>query len=706
MEDKYVSKLSPAVDFWTGMYLITIAVLSILGNMAILVSAARRSGPLKAPELLTVNLAVTDLGMALTMYPLSTASAFNHAWIGGDASCLYYSLMGMIFSITSIVTLAVMGMVRYLVTGNPPRRGLRLQRRTVSMLISAIWVYSGLWALFPLLGWGSYGPEPFGLACSIDWSSYGESLNHSTFITTLSVLCTFLPCLVIFFTYFGIAWKLRRAYQSIRSDGFQHGQVERKITLMAAMISSGFLFSWTPYLAVSLWSMFRPREQGHIPPLVALLPCLFAKSSTVYNPFIYFIFQRSSWQEVLRLQRRLFCCWHRGNSPGGGRKRSGEVAKGFDCTVLESGADGASRASGAEGGPPGKESGSQMMPLASLMDIYASTLSPAVDIGAGCYLLLVAVFSIAGNLLVLVMAVKRWSRMKPPELLSVNLAVTDLGAAVTMYPLAVASAWRHRWLGGDAACVYYAVAGFFFGLASIMSLTGLAIVRFVVSLNLQSTNEKIGWRKVKLLCAWTWLYALVWAVFPFLGWGRYGPEPSGLSCSLAWGQMKHEGFSFVVSMFSLNLVLPCVVIAGCYFGIAIKLYRKSSNSSNRLHNVVRRHRRLMAIAVLISLGFVVCWSPYAIVSLWSIFRDSGSIPPEVSLLPCMFAKSSTVYNPLIYYIFSQSFRREVKQLWRRLGSALCSVSNGVDDAGVSNGDKSNERGLSVLQEVTECRISD
>lgn len=78
---------------------------------------------LRAPELLTVNLAITDIGMALSMYPLSIASAFNHAWIGGDASCLYYGLMGMIFSITSIMTLAVMGMVRYLVTGSPPKKG-------------------------------------------------------------------------------------------------------------------------------------------------------------------------------------------------------------------------------------------------------------------------------------------------------------------------------------------------------------------------------------------------------------------------------------------------------------------------------------------------------------------------------------------------------------------------------------------------------
>lgn len=66
---------------------------------------------------------MTDIGMALSMYPLSIASAFNHTWIGGDVSCLYYGLMGMIFSITSIMTLAVMGMVRYMVTGSPPRKG-------------------------------------------------------------------------------------------------------------------------------------------------------------------------------------------------------------------------------------------------------------------------------------------------------------------------------------------------------------------------------------------------------------------------------------------------------------------------------------------------------------------------------------------------------------------------------------------------------
>ncbi|XP_029984651.1 opsin 8, group member a isoform X2 [Sphaeramia orbicularis] len=337
MDEKYMSKLSPTVDFWAGVYLLIIVV-SVFGNAAVLVHAARRLMLLKAPELLTVNLAVTDIGMALSMYPLSIASAFNHAWIGGDTSCLYYGLMGMIFSVTSIMTLAVMGMVRYLVTGSPPRTGIKFQRRTINCVISGIWLYAGLWALLPVLGWGSYGPEPFGLACSIDWIGYQQSTNHSTFIMSLSVLCTFIPFTVILFTYFGIAWKLHRAYQSIQSNDFHYGNIEKKITLMAVMISSGFLIAWTPYVAVSFWSMFHTKEHGPPAPFITLLPCLFAKSSTAYNPFIYFIFQRASRQELSRFRRRVLCCCCKTGGTGG-EKAKQHAKMAANCNDFENGAD-------------------------------------------------------------------------------------------------------------------------------------------------------------------------------------------------------------------------------------------------------------------------------------------------------------------------------------------------------------------------------
>lgn len=279
-----------------------------------------------------------------------------------------------------------------------------------------------------------------------------------------------------------------------------------------------------------------------------------------------------------------------------------------------------------------------------------------------------------------------------------------------------------------------------------------------------TAGEKISWKKVKMLCLWSWLYALIWALFPIVGWGRYGPEPFGLSCSLAWGQMKHEAFSFVIAIFFFNLVVPAVIILCCYFGIAIKLYftyKKSMHNGHRIPNIVKLHRRLLVvsdalvkiikicycgfglsleaalrlfihgcihtdifhrfrvgffaeyppvlfqIAVLISVGFIGCWTPYSLVSLWSIYRDSSTIPPEVSLLPCMFAKSSTVYNPVIYYFFSQSFKREVNQLsWLCLCCKPCPVSDTMNDTNiymVSSNIKPKVQARCTLQEITDSK---
>ncbi|XP_064196803.1 opsin 8, group member b [Anguilla rostrata] len=318
-------------------------------------------------------------------------------------------------------------------------------------------------------------------------------------------------------------------------------------------------------------------------------------------------------------------------------------------------------------------------------DRYSSKLSPVVDYGAGAFLLVVAMLTLVGNVLVLITAFKRRRYMKPPELLSVNLAVTDLGAALTMYPLAIASSWSHRWVGGHPACLYYGLMGFLFGVASIATLAVMAVVRFIVSLSVQSPKEKISKRSVHVLVACTWLYGLLWALLPLLGWGQYGPEPFGTSCTLAWGDLGRHGPSFVFAVFSLVLVLPAAVIIACYFGLALKLrlaYR-SINNSGRIPNVVRTQRKLVLIAVLVSAGFVGSWTPYSAVSLWSAFHPGDALPAVVALLPCLFAKSSTVFNPLVYYLFSNTFRTEVRSLlWAcRQADALADRDDeyGADD---------------------------
>ncbi|XP_069830117.1 opsin-5-like [Dendropsophus ebraccatus] len=299
-------------------------------------------------------------------------------------------------------------------------------------------------------------------------------------------------------------------------------------------------------------------------------------------------------------------------------------------------------------------------------DKYVSTLHPLVDYGAGIFLLIVAILTVVGNVAVLATAVKCSAHLKSPDLLSINLAITDLGMAVSMYPLAIASAWNHAWIGGDSSCLYYALMGFFFGVASMMTLTAMAVLRYVVASTTTTNRNLIKKKAIYVVIVLIWLYALLWAIFPLVGWGHYGPEPFGISCTIAWAEFQNSnnGFSFIVSMFILCTITPAITIITCYTTIAWKLHKAYQEIQNydKMPNAARVEKKLTVMAVLVSLGFLLSWMPYAIVSFWSMFHSNGSIPPTVSLLPCLFAKSSTAFNPIIYYVFSKTFRQKVKQL--------------------------------------------
>lgn len=63
------------------------------------------------------------------------------------------------------------------------------------------------------------------------------------------------------------------------------------------------------------------------------------------------------------------------------------------------------------------------------------------------------------------------------------------------------------------------------------------------------------------------------------------------------------------------------------------------------------------LSVAVCIGFFVAWSPYAVVSMWAAFGHIDNIPPLAFAMPAMFAKSSTIYNPIIYLMLRPNIRR-------------------------------------------------
>ncbi|XP_051952426.1 opsin-5-like [Xyrauchen texanus] len=287
-------------------------------------------------------------------------------------------------------------------------------------------------------------------------------------------------------------------------------------------------------------------------------------------------------------------------------------------------------------------------------DPFASKLSKEADIVAAFYILIIGILSTTGNGYVIYMTAKRKSKLKPAEFMTLNLAIFDFGISVTGKPFFVVSCFAHRWLFGWEGCWFYGWAGFFFGCGSLITMTIVSLDRYLKICHLRyGTWFK---RHHALLCVvFIWFYAAFWATMPLVGWGSYAPEPFGTSCTLDWwlAQASVAGQSFVMSILFFCLVLPTGVIVFSYVMIIFKVKSSAKEVSHfdtwnkNSHNL---EMKLTKVAMLICAGFLIAWIPYAVVSVVSAFGEPDSVPIPVSVVPTLLAKSSAMYNPIIYQV--------------------------------------------------------
>ncbi|XP_019715081.1 opsin-5-like [Hippocampus comes] len=158
-----------------------------------------------------------------------------------------------------------------------------------------------------------------------------------------------------------------------------------------------------------------------------------------------------------------------------------------------------------------------------------------------------------------------------------------------------------------------------------------------------------------LCLAFVWLYAAFWATMPLIGWGSYAPEPFGTSCTLNWwlAQSSVSGQSFVMSILFFCLVLPTGIMVFSYVRIICKVKSSAKEISHfdaRINNNQNLEIKLTKVAMLICAGFLIAWIPYAVVSVVSAFGEPDSVPIPVSVIPTLLAKSSAMYNPIIYQL--------------------------------------------------------
>ncbi|KAF5399401.1 RHO G-protein coupled receptor [Paragonimus heterotremus] len=304
----------PMYNYLIGMLITIICCTAMAGNLLVigLFSFAKQ---LRTPaNVLIINLAISDFSFSLIVgFPLKTISAFNQRWAW---ACELYGFFGGVFGFASLATNMFIALDRYFVISQPIEAFSRMTYSRVIFMLVIIWIWALLWSMPPLLGIGRYIAEGFHTSCTFDYIS--TDLENMLFNAGMYIFGFSVPVLIIIFCYYQIVKTVRRneielmkmAQKLNAENPISMKSTDKKADIEAAKTSVIlvllFLLAWAPYAIVCLMTLLGKME--NLTPFGAELPVMFAKSSAVYNPFVYAIRHPKFRKELEKRLPFLLCC--------------------------------------------------------------------------------------------------------------------------------------------------------------------------------------------------------------------------------------------------------------------------------------------------------------------------------------------------------------------------------------------------------------
>uniref|UniRef100_A0A674PIF4 Rhodopsin n=1 Tax=Takifugu rubripes TaxID=31033 RepID=A0A674PIF4_TAKRU len=260
------------------------------------------------------------------------------------------------------------------------------------------------------------------------------------------------------------------------------------------------------------------------------------------------------------------------------------------------------------------------------------------------------------NFLTLLVTAQNKKLRQPLNFILVNLAVAGLimvcfGFTVTIYSCMMGYFALGLVATGFEDCLFFST-----GQVALWSLVVLAIERYIVvckpmgSFKFTATHASVG-------CAFTWIMAGSCAVPPLVGWSRYIPEGIQVSCGPDYYTLApgYNNESYVMYMFSCHFCVPVFIIFFTYGSLVLTI-KAAAAQQQESESTQKAEREVTRMCILMVLGFLVAWTPYASFAAWIFFNKGAAFSAVSMAIPAFFSKSSALFNPIIYVVMNKQFR--------------------------------------------------
>ena len=266
---------------------------------------------------------------------------------------------------------------------------------------------------------------------------------------------------------------------------------------------------------------------------------------------------------------------------------------------------------------------------------------------------IIIIFGIIGNLTVVIITLANSNMRSTTNYLVSNLAIADSLVLLTHLPLPISE--NTAWCKGVHFLLYIACN------ASVGSMLALAIDRYLAIVHYSSSSPFRSVKRVNIGMAIMWLLIVTYSL-PEL-W-MFGVRQTGNKRRCVF--LRDEGWNSVILSIFLVLVgylIPLVSITTLY--LLLCKYIKDTESNVTVGMNVSRKPRNKAIPMLIAsvAAYAVCYAPIAVGYVIYICGLNPFKYVEYVITYSMLVTVNSSINPLLYALFSESYRTAFKKLF-------------------------------------------
>ncbi|XP_052527670.1 gonadotropin-releasing hormone II receptor-like [Tympanuchus pallidicinctus] len=258
--------------------------------------------------------------------------------------------------------------------------------------------------------------------------------------------------------------------------------------------------------------------------------------------------------------------------------------------------------------------------------------------------------------------------------LILSLALADLLVTVAVMPLDAAWNVTVQWYGGDLSCKLL-------NFLKLFAMYVAALVLVVISLDRHAAVLQPfarARRRNGLLLRAAWLGSVLLAS-PQLFLFHLHTVPGGnFTQCVTHGSFRAHWEETVYNMFTFTTlyITPLSIMIVCYVRIIWEISKqlKINKSLVRSQNdhISKARMKTLKMTIVIVATFIICWTPYYLLGLWYWFQPAmiQRMPEYINHSFFLFGLLHTCTDPIIYGLYTPSFREDVQSCLRGIEAAI------------------------------------